>query len=61
MSGGLKLIPVSRAAVIGFGNSAGAEEDWIIETYANAFAKATDDERAMALRYLENWLKTRRE
>ena len=36
-------------------------ENWIDETYASAFAQATDDERAMAYNYLENWLKGRRE
>jgi TPR repeat protein len=41
----------------------GAEphETWIDETYASAFAQATDDERALAYNYLENWLKGRRE
>ena len=39
----------------------GPDEGWITETYSRAFAQATDDERALALRYLEDWLKTRRE
>ena len=42
-------------------DSAGPDEGWITETYTSAFAKASDDERALALRYLENWLRTRRE
>jgi uncharacterized protein len=42
-------------------DSAGPGESWIADTYASAFAKASDDERALALRYLEDWLKTRRE
>ena len=29
--------------------------------YENAFRRATDDERAMALLFLENWLKGRRD
>jgi uncharacterized protein len=36
-------------------------ETWIGETYSNAFAQATDGERAMAYKYLENWLQGRRE
>jgi uncharacterized protein len=41
----------------------GAEphEAWINDTYANAFAQATEDERALAYNYLENWLRGRRE
>jgi hypothetical protein len=37
-------------------DGAGPDEKWITETYSNAFAQANDDERAMAYRYLENWL-----
>jgi uncharacterized protein len=40
---------------------AGAEETWIKPLYENAFRRANDDERAMALVYLENWLKGRRD
>ena len=39
----------------------GPDDGWITDTYTRAFAEATTDERALALRYLENWLKTRRE
>jgi uncharacterized protein len=39
---------------------AGAEEGWIKPLYENAFHRATDDERALALVYLEGWLKGRR-
>jgi TPR repeat protein len=42
-------------------DGAGPDETWIAETYSNAFAQATDNERTMAYRYLENWLKGRRE
>jgi uncharacterized protein len=40
---------------------AGTEEAWIKPLYDNAFHRANDDERAMALVYLEAWLKGRRE
>jgi len=39
---------------------AGAEDGWIKPLYDNAFHRASDDERAMALVYLEDWLKGRR-
>jgi hypothetical protein len=35
----------------------GPDEKWITETYSNAFAQANDDERTLAYRYLENWLR----
>ena len=35
-------------------DGAGADETWITELYASAFAQATDDERTMALNYLES-------
>jgi Sel1 repeat len=38
-------------------DSAGPDEGWITETYASAFAQATDGERMLARKYLENWLK----
>ena len=37
-------------------DGAGPDEAWISETYSSAFAQATDDERAMAYKLLENWL-----
>jgi len=37
------------------------DETWIAETYSNAFAQATDSERTMAYKYLENWLRGRRD
>ena len=40
---------------------AGAEEAWIKPLYDNAFHRASDDERAMALVFLEGWLKGRRD
>src|SRR5215207_8324448 len=42
-------------------DSAGPSERWIADTYSRAFAKASDDERALAYRYLENWLRSRRQ
>ncbi len=39
---------------------AGPEDGWIKPLYDNAFHRASDDERAMALVYLEDWLKGRR-
>jgi TPR repeat protein len=35
------------------------DDGWITEAHASAFAQATDDERALAYRYLENWLRAR--
>ena len=40
---------------------ADAEDGWVKPLYENAFRRASDDERAMALVYLEGWLKGRRE
>ena len=37
------------------------EESWVKPIYDNAFQHASDDERAMALVYLEDWLKGRRD
>ncbi|MDE1570310.1 tetratricopeptide repeat protein [Aquabacter sediminis] len=39
-------------------SAAGPEDKWVVELYDEAFADATPDERAQALRYLEQWLKT---
>ena len=40
---------------------AGPDEAWVKPLYDNAFRRASDDERAMALVYLEDWLKGRRD
>jgi hypothetical protein len=40
---------------------AGSDENWVKPLYDNAFHRANDDERAMALVYLEDWLRGRRE
>jgi len=42
-------------------DSAGPEEMWITELYDSAFKQAADDERALALVYLERWLRGRRD
>lgn len=39
----------------------GSDDGWIKPLYDNAFRRANDDERALALVYLEDWLKGRRE
>ena len=40
---------------------AGPDETWVKPLYDSAFQRANDDERAMALVYLEDWLKGRRD
>jgi uncharacterized protein len=40
---------------------AGTDDAWIKPLYENAFRRASDDDRALALVYLEGWLKSRRE
>jgi TPR repeat protein len=40
---------------------AGSEESWIKPLYENAFHRANDDERALALVYLADWLRGRRD
>jgi TPR repeat protein len=42
-------------------DSAGTDEAWIKESYNRAFAKASDDERAMALQMLEHWVQGKRD
>jgi TPR repeat protein len=42
-------------------DSAGPDEMWIKESYNRAFAKASDDDRAMALQMLEHWVQGRRD
>lgn len=42
-------------------DGANADETWIKESYNRAFAKASDDDRAMALQMLENWVQGRRD
>jgi TPR repeat protein len=42
-------------------DSAGPDETWIKESYNKAIAKASDDDRAMALQMLEHWVQGRRD
>jgi hypothetical protein len=42
-------------------DGATADEVWIKENYNRAFAKASDDDRAMALQMLEHWVQGRRD
>jgi len=39
----------------------GPDESWVKPIYDNAFHRASEDERAMALVYLEDWLRGRRD
>jgi len=55
---GLFWLTVAKDAVAKEGS--GADDKWITETYASAFAQATEDERAVAFNYLDNWLRARR-
>src|ERR1700716_1776490 len=40
---------------------AAPQEKWVADLHAAAFQQATDDQRALALSYLEGWLKGRRD
>jgi uncharacterized protein len=40
---------------------AGAQETWIADSYDAAFRQATDDERSLALVYLERWIRGKRD
>jgi uncharacterized protein len=40
-------------------DGAGPDEAWITDMYSNALAQANDNERALARKYLEDWLKRR--
>jgi TPR repeat protein len=42
-------------------DSASPDESWINDMYNNAVAKADENDRTLAHKYLENWLKNRRE
>jgi uncharacterized protein len=42
-------------------DSAAPDEIWIKESYNKAIAKASDDDRAMALKMLEHWVQGRRD
>ncbi|MCC6890111.1 MAG: sel1 repeat family protein [Hyphomicrobiales bacterium] len=55
---GLFWLTVAKDAVAKDGGS--PDDKWITDTYAAAFAQATQDERALALGYLEGWMRRRR-
>lgn len=40
---------------------AGPDETWVNSLYDDAFRRASDDERAMALVYLKDWIRNRRD
>jgi TPR repeat protein len=42
-------------------DSAAPDETWIKESYNRAIAKASEDDRAMALQLLEHWVQGRRD
>lgn len=42
-------------------DGAGPDETWIKESYNRAFAKASDEDRAMALQMLEHWVRGQRD
>lgn len=42
-------------------DSAGPDDAWIKESYNKAIAKASDDDRAMALQMLEHWVQGRKD
>ncbi len=52
---GLMWLTLARDA------AGGAQETWITDLHAAAFKQASDDERALALVFLERWLKGRRD
>jgi len=58
---------ISRQAALGLfwlimaKDGAGPEEEWITEMYSAALGRANESERALAHKYLEDWLKKRRE
>ena len=39
----------------------GPDENWVNSVYDDAFRRASDDERAMALVYLKDWIRRRRD
>ena len=42
-------------------DGAGPEEGWITDMYSSALAQASENDRTLAHKYLEDWLKSRRE
>jgi exopolysaccharide production negative regulator len=56
---GLFWLTVAKDAVAMEGG--GPDDQWITDTYASAFAQATEDERVTAHAYLERWMGRRNE
>jgi TPR repeat protein len=54
-SRGLMWLMLARDSALG------SDDAWITELYDSAFKQATDDERGVALIYLERWMKRRRD
>jgi TPR repeat protein len=54
---GLFWLTVAKDAVAKEGG--GPDDKWITDTYASAFAQASEDERVMAHGYLEGWMNRR--
>ena len=52
---GLFWLTVAKDAVAKEGG--GPDDKWITDTYASAFAQATEDERVLAHSYLEGWMR----
>ena len=42
-------------------DNAAPDEAWIAESYNKAIAKASEDDRAMALQMLEHWVQGRKD
>jgi uncharacterized protein len=40
--------------------AAGADDGWIVQSYEDAMARASDDERTSAQRLVDDWLKRQR-
>ena len=55
-----KLVWRARIVLLA-SEGATAEEVWIKESHSRAFAKASNDDRAMALQMLEHWVQGRRD
>ena len=54
MARGLMWLTLAR-------DNAGPEDTWIRDSYAKAIAKASEDDRAMALQMLEHWVQGKRD
>lgn len=57
---GLMWLALARESVQNEGKSAAAEDAWITELHDKNFASASDDDRKLAMSYLEQYLRTGR-